>query len=97
MGTDIQSIVKLDKAVFETAIEDLKSSDLSEIESAALYFFPDGAMIDESNPKSFTSFCKRYGVNPDIIAKRVWDSLAKERQKLILKILTNAGCYQGLV
>lgn len=92
---NIQSIVRLDIAVFKTAIEDLKSSDLDEIESAALYFFPDGALIDESNPKSFTSFCTRYGVNPDTIAKQIWDLLTKERQKLILKILTNIGCtYQ---
>lgn len=87
----IHAISGLEKAVFKTAITELKSDNLRRVLSAALYFFSDGTGVDESDPRSFTAICNRYEANPDTVAKGVWELLTPERQKLILELLNNAG------
>lgn len=87
----IHLISKFDRIVIKTAITDLKLLDLRKALSAALYFFPDGTGVDESNPRSFTALCNRYGADPDTAAKQVWGLLTQERQKLILELLKDSG------
>lgn len=77
----------LDLVILKMARKDLKSRDIENVLSAALYFFLDGRGTDEADPLTFTALCVRNNLSPDEVAKKIWNDLKASKKKQIRKLL----------
>ena len=82
---------RLDVEIVNQAVSDLTRVDVRNCTQAAMYFFLDGAGIDEKYPKTFTHLCARNGVDSDRAAKAIWDQLTECQQERVLCLLKEAG------
>ena len=86
----------MDLAIIKTALEDLRSANPQDIESAefitaALFVFPDGHGVDEGDPYSFTSICNRIGWDPNKIAKGIWKKMPHKNKAIVIQTLEDRG------
>ena len=89
---DCGNLILLDEAVIRTAKTILKRSmSHREVKYTALYFFPDGAGVDNALPQTFEFLCRRNKVDSSVAAKAIWEELSEERKRFVLRLLKEAG------
>ena len=81
----------LDAGIMQQLFYDLTGNDRRAAYIAALYILPDGRGVDEDDPYTFTALCDRHSLNPDVVAKAMWDRLPKKRKKSFRRCFKRLG------
>ena len=82
------SFVRLDQAIVYQAKSDLVNQNNRDCLRAVMYFFLDGAGVDENDPKTFTHLCARNGLDPNKAARSIWDQLNDVQKQRVLQLLS---------
>lgn len=82
---NIKGLKNLDKAIVVQAYRDLKHPPNRKVWAhAILYLFLKETPEDLNDPMTFASLCARNNINPDSLAKIIWNKLRPEEQKRLL-------------
>jgi len=79
-------------AVIKQAERDLFAGSERKVLSAAKYFFLKSRKNEIGNIRTFFGLCSFYEIDPDLMAKKIFEKLNVKQQNRVRRILKENGC-----